>query len=81
MHFTSSPQHPDNSIVLHQEDDKNYLLAFRDTAVAVDWLTSLTNMSHKHKRTREIVQKLGEMLYMIPAQHTRKGKVKVSENH
>ncbi len=81
MHFTSNPEHPDNSIVLYQQDDKNYLLAFRDTDEAVAWLTSLTDMQHKHKRTREIVEALGEKLYMMPARHTRKGKVKISENH
>jgi hypothetical protein len=81
MHFTSNPEHPDNSIVLYQQDDKNYLLAFRDTDEAVAWLTSLTITQHKHKRTRRIVQELGEMLYMMPAQHTSKGEVKVSENH
>lgn len=81
MQFTSNPEHPDNSIVLYQQDDRNYLLAFRDTDAAVAWLTSLTNMPHKHKRTRKIVQELGEMLYMMPARHTSKGKVKISENN
>jgi hypothetical protein len=78
MQFPTHIQHPEDSIVLHNEHDKNYLLAFRDTAAAVDWLTSLTNMPHKNKRTREIVEELGTMLYMMPARHTRKGEVKVS---
>jgi hypothetical protein len=78
MQIPTDNQHTDNSIVLHKEHDKNYLLAFRDTAAAVDWLTSLTNMPHEHKRTREIVEELGTMLYMMPAQQSRKGRVKVS---
>ena len=77
MQLPSNPQHPDNSIVLYQRDDKDYLLAFRDTAAAVDWLTSLTNMPHKHKRTREIVEELGTMLYMMPARRSRHGRVKI----
>ena len=77
MQITSNQGHPDNSIVLYQRDDKDYLLAFRDTAAAVDWLTSLTNMPHEHKRTREIVEELGTMLYMMPARQSRNGRVKV----
>ncbi len=77
MQFPTDNQHLDSSIVLYHEDDKNYLLAFRDTAAAVDWLTSLTNMPHEHKRTREIVEELGTMLYMMPAQQRRNGQVKV----
>jgi hypothetical protein len=77
MQFPTDNQHPEDSIVLYQQDDKDYLLAFRDTAAAVDWLTSLTNMPHKHKRTREIVEELGTMLYMMPARQSRKGRVKI----
>lgn len=77
MQFPTDNQHPEDSIVLHNEHDKNYLLAFRDTAAAVDWLTSLTNMPHKHKPTQKIVQELGEMLYMMPARRSRNGRVKI----
>jgi hypothetical protein len=77
MQFPTDKQHPEHSIVLHNEHDKNYLLAFRDTAAAVDWLASLTNMAHEHKATRKIVEQLGTMLYMMPARQSRNGRVKV----
>jgi hypothetical protein len=77
MQLPTNNQHPEGSIVLYQDDDKSYLLAFRDTDKAVDWLTSLTNMPHEHKRTREIVEELGTMLYMMPARQSRNGRVKV----
>jgi hypothetical protein len=77
MQIPTHNQYPEDSIVLHNEHDKSYLLAFRDTAAAVDWLTSLTNMPHEHKRTREIVEELGTMLYMMPARQSRKGEVTV----
>jgi hypothetical protein len=80
MQLPTDNQHPEHSIVLHQDHDKDYLLAFRDTAAAVDWLTSLTNMPHKHKRTRQLVEELGTMLYMMPARQSRKGTVKVGGN-
>jgi hypothetical protein len=80
MPIPTDNQHPDNSIVLHNEHDKNYLLAFRDTAAAVPWLASLTNTSHEHNATRKIVEELGTMLYMMPARQSRNGQVKVGWN-
>jgi hypothetical protein len=77
MQIPTDNQYPEDSIVLYHEDEKDYLLAFRDTAAAVDWLTSLTNMPHKHKPTQKIVEELGTMLYMMPARRSRNGRVKV----
>lgn len=80
MRLSNTPtQHPLSGIVLHDSDHKTYMIAFRDSDHAAEWLTELCETDHKHKRTRKLVKQLVNLVYVIPAAHTIHGKVLVSD--
>lgn len=80
MCIITNRQHPNSSIMLYNHKNEFYLMAFRDNEESVAWLTELCNTRQKHKRTRKIVKELSEMVYMMRARHTNKGKIIVNEN-
>jgi len=74
-------KHSDEAISLFEFDQEHYLLAFRDSEYGANWLADLSRTWHKHKRTRELVKELANLIYVIPASRTQEGQVLVGEGH